>query len=479
MKKQTINKTSLLRLLPKKNVTAFTLFVFSLASCGGGGSNETENSQIPETQIPEAEAPETEVPETETPGIVIEHEPAVLEVSQECDANAPIGLSSDIQDAIILAESRYTDLLERTNSSNQKYIDYTDANGTWELVNPSRWTSGFLPGVHWYLYGLTDTASWRTIAEASTAGLRELASATDNDTGFQIYGSYGIGRNILEGIWDEADDAIDEAANTLMQQRDNPNIGAFRAWPQSEGNPLLINSSRPFEVNVDMIMNMEVVLSAAEKSGDLTFVNAAISHADIAWEYIVRADFSSYQVAAFNADGSLNYHRTQQGWLEDSTWSRGQSWSVYGNIMLYRYTNLPRMLERSEQAYQYFKQTTLARNGSWIPYADFDASISIRNPLDTSAAAVVASAALELYETTGNTLYLQDANDILNELVRDYLSEGTDFDSLLLAGSEQYVREDDDLIPNPEGYEVGASFGDFYFLEALYRLKNAEAPECN
>lgn len=441
-----------------------------MASCGGGnGSNDQAQSSTPSPIATQTQAPE----------IVIDHEPAVLEVALECDENVSVGLNTDMDAAIVLAESRYMDLLERIETSNQKYIDYTGTNGTWELENSTRWTSGFLPGILWYLYGLTQTESWRTEAETSTAGLRALARATDNDTGFQIYGSYGIGREILGGTWSDADLALDEAASTLIAQRYNPNVGAFRAWPQEEGDPFQITNSSPFEVNVDMIMNLEAVLSAAEKSGDITQVNAAISHADITWQNVIRPDFSSYHVAGFNVDGELSYNRTHQGWLDESTWSRGQSWAVYGYAMLYRYTELPRMLERAEKTYQYFKQATQAQASRWIPYADFDAPIDVRNPLDTSAVAIVASAALELYGITGNTLYLSDANDMLEELIQDYLSEGSNFDSILLSASEQYVREDDDRTPDAAGYEVGASFGDFYFLESLYRLKNAAAPVCD
>jgi hypothetical protein len=228
-----------------------------------------------------------------------------------------------------------------------------------------------------------------------------------------------------------------------------------------------------------MIMNMQAVFSAVEKSGDSAQFNAAISHADVTWEHLIRADFSSYHVAGFTVDGNVEYTRTHQGWLEESTWSRGQSWAVYGYVMVYSYTQLPRMLERAEKTYQYFKQATQTQGTSWIPYADFNAPIDIRNPLDTSAAAIVASSALKLYEITGNTLYLSDANDILNELTQNYKTEDTEFQSLLLSASEQYVREDDTQTPNTAGYEVGASFGDFYFLEALYRLSHSSVPTCN
>ena len=148
-----------------------------------------------------------------------------------------------MESAIILTQSRYLDLLVKTTMSSSKYIDYTSDSGEWELQNATRWTSGFLPGGLWYLYGLSNDDLWREEALASTSGLAFLCKATDNDTSFQIYSSYGIGREILGGTWDEADVAIEEAATTLFVQRFNPNIGAFRAWPQSESDPFEITAS--------------------------------------------------------------------------------------------------------------------------------------------------------------------------------------------------------------------------------------------
>lgn len=463
------NNPSALIKMVNIELLGLSFLILSLTACsnGGEGGGATQRVVVNPPVIDEA------------PVIIIEHEPAVLDLEMQCDASLPVGLNSGMEAAIDLAELRYRALLERTSVSSRQYIDYTDTDGTWELQHPSRWTSGFLPGTLWYLYALTGLEQWRSDADSSTSGLELLSFATDNDTGFQIFGSYGIGRRVLGGVWPNADTVIDDAASTLHTERFNPDVGAYRAWPQSESDPFEFSAQSPFEVNVDMIMNMELVLSAAERSGSSELFNSAVSHADITWENLIRPDFSSYHVAGFNEDGEQIYTRTHQGWVDESTWSRGQSWAIYGYSMLYRYTQLDRMLERAQMTYQFFKRATAAQTSAWIPYADFDAPLDIRNPLDTSASAIVASAAIELYEVTGNTLYLDDALDILNQLVESYLSEDTEFESLLLAGSEQYVRTDDDTTPDPDGYEVGASFGDFYFFEALYRLQNAAIPICN
>ena len=38
---------------------------------------------------------------------------------------------------------------------------------------------------------------------------------------------------------------------------------------------------------------------------------------------------------------------TYQGYADNSTWTRGQAWAIYGYVMIYRYLQEPKFLERS------------------------------------------------------------------------------------------------------------------------------------
>jgi hypothetical protein len=132
--------------------------------------------------------------------------------------------------------------------------------------------------------------------------------------------------------------------------------------------------------------------------------------------------------------------------------------------MVYRFTGLPRMLERAQIAYDFFLTETKKDRDDYIPYSDFDAPNNSSNPRDTSAAAVVASAAIELFEITGEIKYYNDAESILLSLTGpDYLSQGTNYQSLVRASSEKWGQG-----------EVGAVFADFYLLEALWRWKELD-----
>lgn len=217
----------------------------------------------------------------------------------------------------------------------------------------------------------------------------------------------------------------------------------------------------PFEVNIDQLMNMELVLWVGKNANKPEYTEMAISHADKTWENNNRDNFSTYHVVGYNGEGEIVDKRTHQGWKDHSTWSRGQAWSVYANVMFYRFTGLERMLERSKNAYSYYIEATKKQTNDFVPFADFDAPIDEDNPRDTSATAIVASALLELYNVTKDDKYLKDAESMLISLSTPaYLATDANYQSILLKGSEKWDEP-----------EVGSIFGDYFFVEALYRWK--------
>jgi hypothetical protein len=364
-------------------------------------------------------------------------------------------IDDSIDNGLQFAQTQAAYLADSVLKTNSRFTDYSSTSGTWNIKSRSTWCSGFPPGLFWYFYNLTGQQQWLDRARNWTEGVRARATETDNDTGFQIYCSFGLGY-ILTGETDtDYLDVMNTAANTFATQRYNPTIGSYRAWPQNTDNP----NDMEFEVNIDMMMNMELPLFVGTSGGNTDYVDYAVSHADRSWEDLVRPDGSTYHVVAYNADGTVNYKRTHQGWQTESTWSRGQAWAVYGYAMVYRYTGLQRMLDRSEMLFDYFMAATAAQTDDYIPYSDFDAPLDSNNPRDTSAAAIVASAALELYNMTDDEKYLTAARNILLSLGSPtYLAQGTSYQPILRKASSKWGES-----------EVGAIFADFYYVEAMMR----------
>jgi unsaturated chondroitin disaccharide hydrolase len=176
--------------------------------------------------------------------------------------------------------------------------------------------------------------------------------------------------------------------------------------------------------------------------------------------YNFRPDGTSYHVAVFDAEtGAYRYSCTHQGYADDSMWARGQAWGIYGYTMVYRFTREPRFLEFAQKIADVY----LARlPEDKVPYWDFCDPEIPNASKDASAAAVVASALLELSTYTDGK-YRADAEAMLRSLYENYRApEGCD--SFLLHSTGHH----------PAGKEIDYSivYADYYFIEALLRLKN-------
>ena len=127
----------------------------------------------------------------------------------------------------------------------ERFVDYTGTSGVWNTKSDSTWCSGFIPGMFWYLYEMTGESRWRDDALHWTEGVRSRATATDNDTGFQIFESFGHGYLIDETLREAYKPVMLQGAATLVEQRYNAGVGCFRSWDGGTSNP----TSLPFEVN--------------------------------------------------------------------------------------------------------------------------------------------------------------------------------------------------------------------------------------
>ena len=95
------------------------------------------------------------------------------------------------------------------------------------------------------------------------------------------------------------------------------------------------------------------------------------NHADTVASYLVREDGSCGHIACINPDtGELEHILGGQGYSETSSWSRGQSWILYGFALSYRHTKNKKISGHCQK-----KQTTtfisnIALTG-YIPLCDF------------------------------------------------------------------------------------------------------------
>jgi uncharacterized protein YyaL (SSP411 family) len=201
-------------------------------------------------------------------------------------------------------------------------------------------------------------------------------------------------------------------------------------------------------------------------TGDSTYHNIAVSHANTTLKNHFRPDYSSYHVISYNPQtGAVEKRNTHQGYAHESAWARGQAWGLYGYAMCYRYTRNPAYLKQAENiAVFIFTHKNLPKD--LIPYWDFDAPAIPNEPRDVSAAAVMASGMYELsqYSTQGK-FYKKKANTIVKNLAKNYTAEKGEnrgFALLHSTGSK----------PSNSEVDVPIIYAEYYYLEALLRFKN-------
>lgn len=130
------------------------------------------------------------------------------------------------------------------------------------MVSPTDWTSGFFPGMLWYVYEYTGKEEWKARAERATALLEmEQFNAFDHDIGFKMYCSYGNGWRLTRNP--DYSKIIFRSAKTLSS-RYSYKTGLIMSWEE--------DSTRDwqFPVIIDNMMNLELLMEAYKLSGDTT-----------------------------------------------------------------------------------------------------------------------------------------------------------------------------------------------------------------
>ncbi|HEX7844998.1 MAG TPA: chondroitinase-B domain-containing protein, partial [Chitinophagaceae bacterium] len=324
-----------------------------------------------------------------------------------------------------------------------------------KLVSSRDWTSGFFPGELWFLYEFTGKAEWKTAAEQYTAPIeREKTNGGTHDMGFKIYCSFGTGYRLTNNP--HYKEVIVQSAKTLSR-RFNSTAGVIKSWDN--------RTKWKYPVIIDNMMNLELLFAATKLTGDSSYYKIAVAHANTTLANHFRSDNSSYHVVDYDtATGKVIQKTTHQGYADESAWSRGQTWGLYGYTMCYRFTKDKKYLAQAEKIAAYvLNHPNMPKD--LVPYWDFNAPKIPNEQRDASAAAIIASGLYELstYSKNGK-LYLQKADKIVASLTNSYRSpigENKGFILLHSTGSR----------PSNSEVDVPLSYGDYYYLEALLRSK--------
>ena len=359
------------------------------------------------------------------------------------------GLARAREQALILADG----LRDRPEA-----LPRTFEAGTLKTTGYGGWVSGFFPGELWLLYEDTGDGRFADLARAFTARVEPAKEMTStHDLGFMLYCSFGNGYRLCEDP--HYLEVIKEGTASLLT-RWNPTLGVMMSW-----NP---GDQWKYPVIIDNMMNLEMLCFMSRETGERRYEDIAVTHANTTIRNHFRPDGSTWHVVSYDPEtGGVQCKNTAQGYSDDSAWARGQSWGLYGYTMMYRETLNPAYLEQARKIARFLtRHPNLPADG--VPYWDYNAPDIPGALRDASAAAIMASALLELstLDPGGEApLWYGRAVRQLQTLSGPaYLAEKGEQGGFLL-------RHGVGHFPGGSEIDVPLSYADYYYVEALLRLK--------
>jgi len=379
-----------------------------------------------------------------------------------------------IKENVEFATAQTTKMLEEIGEpTGDNYPRSTNKEGKTGVTGMYDWTPGFFPGSLWYLYELTGEDTWKDAAQKWTESLEPLKTYTGNhDLGFMMYCSYGNAERLAPKP--EYKDILIESAESLST-RYRDNVKSIKSW---DGGRSWGDTTRwTFPVIIDNMMNLEMLFYASKVSGNKKYYDIAVNHAETTIKNQFREDFGTYHVINYDSiTGEVISKATAQGFSDNSVWSRGQAWAIYGYTMVYRETKDQKFLDTAIKAAELYIKNLPE---DLVPVWDFNVgqegyipgersyAVEFQEKLkDASAGAIVCSALFELAEYANNPSYTDIAIKMLKSLAspsyRAKLGENGDFIIMHCVGS----------IPHKSEMDRPLVYADYYFLEALVRYKN-------
>lgn len=212
---------------------------------------------------------------------------------------------------------------------------------------------------------------------------------------------------------------------------------------------------------IDTMANIPLLYWAADQANDGSYRLAGEAHALMTRDAFIRADDSTYHAVEYDVvTGERRRGYTFQGVADESFWSRGQGWAIYGFAASARATGKRTYLDLAERLARRFLDRL---DDSLIPFWDFDDPAIPEAPRDTSAGAIVAAALLDMAalhpDAAAGADWAEQAFALLEALCGEPLARESGHRGLLKHGC--YSK------PHGDGVDSAVLFGEYYFVEAL------------
>ncbi len=351
-------------------------------------------------------------------------------------------------DKKITAEAeRMAGIIPYVPNAKGRYEDFGKRDIAW-------WTNGFWGGLLWQLYQATGKEVYRTRAQELEDRMDQAIVEFDglyHDVGF-MWMHMSVANYRLTGNVKSKSRGMHMA--TLLAGRYNP-LGHFiRAWNEDKAGWIII----------DCLMNLPLLYWASEENGDPRFRAIAEEHAHTAMKVIQREDGSCNHIAIMDPmNGDVLEYPAGQGYESGSSWSRGQSWAVYGFALSYIHTKNKEYLDAAIKTADYFVECVEKSN--WLPLCDF------RQPAepvyyDATAGAIASCGLLEISKHVDGELkekYENAAMNIMKAMCENWCDFDESNDGFLTMGKVAYSYGFNDVHDK-------IVYGDYFFTEAVLRM---------
>ncbi|MGY3725086.1 unsaturated chondroitin disaccharide hydrolase [Granulicatella balaenopterae] len=335
------------------------------------------------------------------------------------------------------------------------------SNNAYQPMKNTEWTNGFWTGMLWLCYEITSDDKYRVLAEKNVQSFLERIEQNieveHHDLGF-LYSISCVSAYKLTGNEDAKKAALLAADKLSSRYQEN---GQFiQAWGE-------LGAKDNYRLIVDCLLNIPLLYWAEETTGNHYYGDIARKHYQSTINNAIRDDASAFHTFYFDPETGLPlYGKTRQGYSDDSSWARGQSWLVYGIALNHSYDENPANIELFESITNYFLNRLPE---DFVSYWDLIFQDGSGQSKDSSATAIAVCGMnlMNQFIPESNShklIYKYAQHAMLESLMNSYTDELTD-------GITALINEGVYSWHSGKGVNEGNIWGDYFYLEALVRFK--------
>lgn len=371
----------------------------------------------------------------------------------------------DRQKLIKAAEKACDKLMATYKKNGAGFPNTCSKNFVYELSENTNWESGMYTGCFWLAYELTGEKEFRTIAESHfdryKKNIDEKVGIHDHDVGF-IYTPSLVAQYKITG--DERAKAVALETADFYYEHSYSEEGKFiirgyRWWDNAGSRTMM-----------DSLMNAPFLYWSGKEAGKEKYFEAAHQQSLTTQKYLIRGDGSSYHHYQFDPKTVKPVKGvTLQGFSDESCWGRGHSWGIYGLPITYSYTK-DENIRQLHKDITYYMLNRL--HDDMIPYWDYIFTQPSEEPRDSSCGVISACGLNEMSklipsDAEEKVIFESAASKMLEAVIDNCTGDiGREYDGL--------INRVTHALPQGQGIEECAVYGDYFYLEALMRFINPD-----